>query len=158
MESAILATASEQSFVIDFHKGSEYKNVSVWIEKYEDGELADDEIGRLSLMAEETGSIIFTLPKENEEEKNRTFNIGITSGGSTASSTGLDNNLDEKSSLRASFQVGETSLEEGEAVLAGIVYSDDENGTTSISANFYEDPGEMEKYDVVYLFKAAFVE
>lgn len=157
-ESAILATTSEQSFVFDFNKGSEYEKVSIWIEKYEEGELVDEKIGQLLLEAEEAGSIIFTSPKKNDEEKKRTFNIGISSGGSTGSATGLDNGLDKMSSIWGSFQEDEISLEEGEAVLAGLVYSDDENGTVSLSANFYEDASEMKKYDVVYLFKAEFAE
>ncbi|QUW23614.1 hypothetical protein JSQ81_08980 [Sporosarcina sp. Marseille-Q4063] len=43
-ENAILSTTSDISFVFDFNTDSEYKEVSVWIEKYELGKLVDDKI------------------------------------------------------------------------------------------------------------------
>ncbi|WP_163527206.1 hypothetical protein [Halobacillus ihumii] len=157
-ESAILSTASEHSFVFDFHLASESKKVSVWIEKYKDGELVDDKLNKLSLMAEGNGAIIFTTPKEKGEEKKRTFNIGISSNGSTGSTVRLDNDVDQKLSFSGSFKINEKSVEEEEAVLAGIIYSEDKKDTISLRSSFYEDPSELQKYDVVYLFKAEFQE
>ncbi|MGD7018494.1 hypothetical protein ACQCVC_20690, partial [Bacillus altitudinis] len=47
-ENAILATTADRSFVFDFSIDSEYKEASVWIEKYEAGTLADDQINKLT--------------------------------------------------------------------------------------------------------------
>lgn len=158
MEKAILSTTSDDSFVFNFNIDSEYKKVSVWIEKYEDGELVDDKLSKLSSQPRENGAIILTTQKKNEEAKKRTFNIGIsTSGdtsGSTGSTVGVDREVDNKLSASGSFQVSEKSAKQGEAVLAGIIYS--KQNTISLRSNFYEDPSELKKYDVVYLFKAEF--
>lgn len=132
--------------------------MSVWIEKYKDGKMVNNNLGKLSFKPEESGSIIFTSQKEHDAEKKRTFNIGISSNGSTGSTIASDNGLDKKSNIWSSFQVDKKSLDEGEVVLAGLVYSKGKNGTISIPANFYEDASEMKKYDVVYLFKAKFKE
>ncbi|MFD1363243.1 hypothetical protein [Lentibacillus salinarum] len=158
MEKAILSTTSDNSFVFNFSIDSEYKKVSAWIEKYEDGELVDDKLSKLSSQSRENGAIILTTPKKNEEAQKRTFNIGInTSGdtsGSTGSTIGVDKEVDNKLSVSGSFQVSEKSAEQGETVLAGIIYS--KQNTISLRSNFYEDPNELKKYDVVYLFKAEF--
>lgn len=75
-EDAILSIASDKSFVFDFHIDSEYKEASVWIEKYEAGKLVDDRLAHLTTEVEQSGSIIVTL-SENTNENNNSFNIGV---------------------------------------------------------------------------------
>ncbi|MFF2448389.1 hypothetical protein ACFVSW_14935 [Neobacillus sp. NPDC058068] len=162
-ENAMLTTTSDKSFVFDFNVDSEYKDVSVWIEKYESGKLVDDKISHITSQIEENGSIIFALPKTNESTKQLTFNIGISSNSSTDSISGFDSNsngLDKMSSVWGNIQEGNTSIE-GETVLASICYSNDKSGMSSLSSDFYKDvDGHMnalKKYDVVYLLKAEFI-
>ena len=162
-ENTILTTTSDKSFIYDFKIEGEYKEVSVWIEKYEAGELVDDRLSEITTQIRENGSIIFTNPKTNEKEKQHTFNIGIGSNGGTASISGYDtnsNDLDNMASVWGSFSE-EITLNQGELVLANICYSNDENGMSSLTTDFYEDPeGNMNKlieYDVAYLLKAEFI-
>lgn len=162
-ENTILSTTSDKSFVFDFEVDSEYEEASVWIEKYEDGELVDDRIGKITVGINESGSITFSNPMINNTEKHHTFNIGIGSNGVIGSKTFNDkgsNDLDNMSSVWGSFPE-EITLNQGELVLANISYSDDEFGMSSLSTTFYENPegnvDELEEYDITYLFKAEFI-
>lgn len=159
-ENAILATTSEKSFVFNFQIDSEYKEASVWIEKYKSGKLVDDEISKITSQVAESGSIIFTT----SGQKQFTYSIGINSKGGTGSTTGFDtdsNSLDNMSSIWGTFQGDNTSIE-GEVVLATICYSDSESGMRSLSPDFYKDANghmkDLEEYDVVYLIKTEFME
>jgi hypothetical protein len=162
-ENAILSTTSDKSFVFDFNIDSEYKEVSVWIEKYESGDLVDDKLSHITTQVEDNGSIIFATPKTDYNEKQKTFNIGISSNGGTASISGYDTNsdgLDNMSSVWSNFQGEKTSIE-GEVVLASICFSNDKNDMSSLTTNFYEDIEghmyELEKYDIAYLLKTEFI-
>lgn len=162
-EDAILSTTSDKSFVFDFNIDNAHKEVSVWTEKYESGELVDDKLSHITTEVEESGSIIFATSKTNEKEIQSTFNIGIESNGGTYSISNFDTNskvLDNMSSVWGNFQ-GEETSNQGEIVLANICYSEDENTMSSLSTDFYEDPeghmDELEEYDVVYLLKAEFI-
>lgn len=44
-EKAILENSSEHSFLIDFNVDETYKEMSVWVEKYEFGKLVEPEMG-----------------------------------------------------------------------------------------------------------------
>lgn len=161
-ENAILSTISDKSFVFDFNIDSEYKKVSVWIEKYEFGEMVHDKISPITTQVEGNGSIIFATSKVDDNQKQHTFNIGISSIGSTGSISGLDTSsfdLDGMSSVWGSFQEVNNSVE-GEVVLASICYSTDGH-MRSLTTDFYQDVdshmNELENYDVVYLLKAEFI-
>ncbi|MEC5424723.1 hypothetical protein QGM71_14640 [Virgibacillus sp. C22-A2] len=160
-ENAILSTTSDKSFVFDFNIDSEYKEISVWIEKYELGKLVDDKLSHVTTEVEQGGSIIFATSKNDNEKKN-TINIGIDSNGGTASISGFDTNsngIEKMSSVWGNFQ-GKKTLNEGEVVLANISYSNDENGMSSLTADYYDDVeshmNELKEYDVAYLLKAEF--
>ncbi len=162
-ENIILSTTTDKSFVFDFEIDGEYKEVSVWIEKYEDGELVDDRLNEITTQIKESGSIIFSSLKSSSTGKQQTFNIGIGSDGSTGSISGYDFNskdLDNMVSVWGSFP-GELSLNQGELVLANICYSNDENGVSSLITDFYKDPAgninKLKEYDVAYLLKAEFI-
>ncbi|QKY71419.1 hypothetical protein [Lentibacillus sp. CBA3610] len=154
MEKAILSTTSDESFVFNFNIDNKYNEMSVHVEKYKKGELVDDKLTQISLeVSDGEGTIIITSQKDNAEVNHSAFNIGISSGGSTGSTSVLDNDVEKKGTM-GTFQENEISIENGEAVLSGIAISNNENNSMSFRSNFYEDSSEMKKYDVVYLFKA----
>ena len=162
-ENTILSTTSDKSFIFDFEIEGEYKEVSVWIEKYEVGELVDDRLSEITTQINESGSIIFSNPKTSNTEKQHTFNIGIGSNGSTESISGYDTNtidLDNMASVWGSFPE-ELPLKQDELLLANICYSNDEHGMSSLTTEFYEDLegniNKLKEYDVAYLLKAEFI-
>ncbi|UOQ48715.1 hypothetical protein MUN88_00695 [Gracilibacillus caseinilyticus] len=57
-EEAILSITSDQSYVFDFDVDNKYKEVVVWVEKYETGKLANDKIIDFKTVIENNGSII----------------------------------------------------------------------------------------------------
>ena len=156
-EIGIFSTVADKSFVFDFNVDDEYEETSVWVEKYEFGELVESKLSHITAAVEETGSIIFAASKN---EKQNVINIGINGNGDTASKSDFDNDLEEMASVWGNFE-GEKTLNEGEIVLANICYSSDENGMSSLTNDFYDDVeghmNELEEYDVVYLLKAEFV-
>lgn len=161
-EDAILSITSDKSFVFDFSIDSEYKEVAVWIEKYELGNLVDDRLGYMTTEAEQSGSIIFTL-LENVSEDNNIFNIGVGTDESLTSVNVPDkksNEIENMTSVWGNIPKNK-ALNDGEVVLADISYSQDENGIHSLTTDFYEDPAahmnELEEYDVAYLLKAEFI-
>ncbi|MFC4387907.1 hypothetical protein ACFOZ1_08790 [Gracilibacillus marinus] len=161
-ENAILATTTDQAFIFDFNIDDEYKNASVWVEKYEFGKFVDDEMGQLTTQVEKNGSIVVAIPKIGDNQQFN-FNVGISSEGSTGSISGFDansNELENMLNVSASFQEKSTSIED-EVVLASICYSDS-NGMNSLTSDFYKDVeghmDELKAYNVVYLIKAEFME
>src|SRR5699024_8608415 len=160
-ENTILSTTSDQSFVFDFDTGGEYKEVSVWIERYEAGELVDGQLSEITTKINERGSIVISSPEISHTEKRHIFNIGIGSNGSTGSLSDYDTNsidLDAMASVWGSFPE-KLPLNEDEFVLAYIGYS--ENSMRSLTADFFKDSqgiiNELKEYDVIYLFKAKFM-
>lgn len=161
-EDVILSVTSEQSFVFDFNIDDEYKEVAVWIEKYEAGNLVDDRLGYMTTQAEQNGTIIFSF-SENDSENNNSFNIGIAVDGAISSMSGSDSNLTDLENMSSvSGNIPEKkAVDNGEVVLASISYSQDENGIQSLTTDFYEDAAghmnELEEYEFTYLLKAEFI-
>lgn len=158
-ENAILTTSADQSFVYDFNLDSDYKEVSVWIEKYESGELVNDRISKITSRVEDNGSIIMTSTKTDNQIA---FNIGVNSDDGVSSIRGFDTNAEgfaNASSVSSDIHEDSISIEEG-VVLASHSYSYDEYGMRSLSADFFKNPEdhlhEIEGYDVVYILKAEF--
>ncbi len=161
-ESAILTITSDMSFVFDFNIDDEYKELSVWVEKYEFGKLVEDKISSILTPVEESGSIIIGTSKWNGSRNQKTFNIGISANGDTSSISSFDEDiagLDKMSSVWGDFQEKNKPIE-GEVLLASICYSSGESGMSSLRNDFYKDAeghmSELEEYDVVYLLKAEF--
>lgn len=159
-ENAILSTTADQSFVFDFNIDSDYQEASIWIEKYESGELVDDKISHITTEIKDNGSIIFATSGMDKTQNEHTFNIGINSNGSTGT---IRNKLsvegyENMSSMWGSIQ-GEINPTEGELALASICYTS-EGGMSSLSSDFYEDVdghiNELEEYDVAFLLRAEF--
>lgn len=160
-ENAILSTTSNQSFVFDFTIDSEYKQVSLWIEKYEYGELVDE--GRnITTEVMEQGSIIFTTSQLETMENQTVFTIGVNDNEGTASGRSFDLVSDKDSDDR--FVVAgniseEINITNEEIVLASIAYSWEE-GVSSFSPDFYTNSEhrikKLEEYEVAYLLVSKF--
>lgn len=162
-EKAILSTTSSQSFVFDFKNENEYKEASVWIEKYELGKLVDERVGYLTIGIENNGSIILTVMEPDANENQTFFNIGINSNGNTGSSTIPDiistKGTDDRSSVWGNFS-GEMEITNDAMILASIVFAWDKNSMVSFPTNFYNDAepriSELENHEVVYLLRSEF--
>lgn len=161
-EDVILSTIAEQSFVFDFNVDSEFEEVSVWVEKYEFGQLVNEHISEITTMVGESGSIIFTTSKTADESNGKIFSIGVGDKAGSSSITNADNkaaNLTHMSGVWGNFSESKT-LSEKETVLAGIGYSSSDLGMSTLTADFYDDMeahmDELEEYDVAYILKVKF--
>ncbi|OIJ12614.1 hypothetical protein BKP35_10525 [Anaerobacillus arseniciselenatis] len=162
-ENEILSTTSNQSFVFDFNIESEYKEVTVWVEKYEFGKLVDEKIGYLTTEVMNNGSIIFTIIESNAIENQTLFNIGINSNGGTGSVRTSDI-VSTKGTEGRSIVWGNISeqmdVTNEQMVLASIGFSWDEGSMVSFSSEFYRDIerriSELENHEVVYLLRSKF--
>lgn len=160
-ENAILSTTSNQSFVFDFTIDSEYKQVSLWIEKYEYGELVDE--GRnMTTEVMEQGSIIFTTLQSESIENQTIFTIGVNDNEGTVSGRSSDLVSDKGSDDRfvvAGSISEEINITSEEIVLASIAYSREE-GVSSFSPDFYTNVErrhrKLEEYEVTYLLVSKF--
>ncbi|KAB8136227.1 hypothetical protein F9U64_10450 [Gracilibacillus oryzae] len=159
-EEAILSTVSDHSFLFDFTADSEYKELTVWVDKYESGKLVEKKFSNMTIPIEQDGMVIYTTVNNND--KSNLYNLAISSGGSTASSRGPDPTsagLEKMMSVWGTIPEKITFGEE-EVVLASICYSDSETGVSSLPEEFYENveghKNELEDYDVAYLLKAEF--
>lgn len=161
-EEAILSTMTNRSFVFDFKVDSEYEEVSIWVEKYESGQLVQENISEMTTMVEGSGSIIFTTSRITDESNEMTFNIGLGDEGGSSSITSVDKkiaDLKEMTSVWGDFSETKT-LNEKETVLASIGYSSSEVGISTLTTDFYDDMeahmDELDVYDVAYVLKAKF--
>ena len=76
-EKTILENTAEHSFLTDINVDDTYKEMSVWVEKYEFGKLVDPEMGRMTTAVKDNGMIIFTTSKTVADQKLSMFNISI---------------------------------------------------------------------------------
>jgi len=159
-ENEILSTTSENSFVFNFDTDGDFKEVAVWLEKYEGVQLVNEKISHITSGVEKIGSIIFATTT-NSSDKNKSFDIGIGSNGGAFSINGFDpdsSDLENMASTWNSFH-GNKKLGEEEVVLASICYSSSGN-ISSFTEDFFDDPDthmdELNKCDVAYLLKAEF--
>lgn len=158
-EKAILENTSEHSFLIDFKVDDTYKEMSVWVEKYEFGKLVEDEKGRMTTGVEKNGTILFTASKTDDDQDQSMFNISIQNDGGMTTAT-----YPEKIEKMASSVSGSTGKIDihttAKPVLASICYSNGNEGIRSLSTDFYGDMDghmeELKEYDVVYLLRSEF--
>lgn len=162
-EIGILSTTSSQSFIFDFNIESEYKEVGVWIEKYEFGKLVEERIGYLTAEIENNGSIILAVIEPSTSENQAFFKIGVNSNGVTGSSTIADIvstiGTENRSIIWGNFSE-EMDVTNNQMILASIGFSWDEGSMVSFSADFYKDTepriSELENHEVVYLLRSEF--
>ena len=158
-EKAILESSSEHSFLIDFKVDDTYKEISVWVEKYEFGKLVEDEKGRMTTGVEKNGTIIFTTSKTDDDQDQSMFNISIQNDDGTDTVT-YPEAIDEMDSSvwgsAGKLKINSTT----KLALASICYSSGNGGIRSLSTDFYGDMdghmGQLKEYDVVYLLRSEF--
>ncbi|MGE7186089.1 hypothetical protein ACQKKK_19595 [Peribacillus sp. NPDC006672] len=157
-ENAILENTSEHSFLIDFKIDDTYKEMSVWVEKYEFGKLVEDEKGRMTTGIAKNGTIIFTTSKTDDDKDQSMFNISIQNDDGTSTATYPEKIEKMDASVWGSpsnFNINTKKL-----ALASICYSSGDEGMHSLSNDFYNDMDrhmeELKEYDVVYLLRSEF--
>ncbi|MBO0999674.1 hypothetical protein IOC57_18255 [Bacillus sp. SD075] len=158
-EKSILENTAEHSFLIDFNVDDTYKEMSVWVEKYEFGKLVEDEKGRMTTGVEKNGTIIFTTSKTDGGQDQSMFNISIQNDDGTDTVT-YPETIDEMDSSvwgsAGQLNINRTS----KLALASICYSSGNEGIRSLSTDFYGDMDghmdELKGYDVVYLLRSEF--
>jgi hypothetical protein len=158
-EKGILENSSEHSFLIDFSVDDTYKEMSVWVEKYEFGKLVEPEMGRMTTGIEKNGTIIFTTSKTDDDQKRSMFNVSIQNddGADTVTYPETIDAMD--SSVWGS--AGKLKITNtNKLALASICYSSGNEGIRSLSTDFYGDMeghmDELKEYDVVYLLRSEF--
>lgn len=97
-EKVILSSTADKSFVFDFKVDDKYKEVAVWVEKYESGNLVG-EVNRISTEIKNKGTIIFTTSHPIEESNQAIFTISINSDGSTGTGWFTETITDELSAV-----------------------------------------------------------
>ncbi len=164
-ENTIHNAISEISMIFDFKVDKKYKEIIVWMEKYQFGKLINNQSSLSHLDSiEESGTIVFALPIGSEAF---TSNIGISSNGQSSmiSRTDKEQSEDgpqkEMSTIWGSLDQARTIQDNEDFLLGYIGYSSDEQSVSSASPSIFNNP-EMEKeeikdYDVAYLLKAKFV-
>jgi hypothetical protein len=158
-EKAILENSSEHSFLINFSVDDTYKEMSVWVEKYEFGKLVEPEMGRMTTGIEKNGTIIFTTSKTDDDQKRSMFNVSIQNDDGTDTVT-YPETIDEMDSS-VSGSAGKLKINSiNKLALASICYSSGNEGIRSLSTDFYGDMeghmDELKEYDVVYLLRSEF--
>lgn len=162
-EDTIISTISNHSFVFDYTVDTAYKEVALWVDKYELGELTEEKLGHMTTQIDkDSGTMILATPRAGDEKNQQTYYIGVGEQDMTSSVIFTDGERSDTENFATVFGqlTGEKSISNGENVLATIAYSDNEFGTSSVSNDFYQDPkshiDELNKYNIVYLFKAEF--
>ncbi|WP_096271097.1 hypothetical protein [Paucisalibacillus globulus] len=159
-EVAILDTVADKSFAFDY-RISGYKEVAIWLEKYESGELVDDKVAWMSGGIDEKGTILFTTTNQADNEPSSSYYIGILSDSGTVSGSGSEDFPDGIPNMMSTWgSLSEKTITDSEIVLAAICYSDNEHGMSGLTTSFFEDPAshmsDLKEYDVAYLLKAEF--
>jgi hypothetical protein len=159
-EKAILDTIADRSFAFDF-KNKDYKEVTIWLEKYTFGEIADEKIAWMKSGIVESGTILFTTSKQADGEYSHSYYIGILDDGGSVSGSGSVDFPDGLPNMMSTWgNLSDQVAINGEIVLAAICYSDDEHGMSGLTTAFWENPArhmnDLKEYDVTYLLKAEF--
>lgn len=162
-EKAILNTTAEYSFVFGFNLDENYGEASVWVEKYEYGDLVDDGISQMTSEVDGSGSIIFAVSPVDDNQS--MFNFGVTSNGTTASIQNTemisDNGENNMATLMAPHPEENIPVSD-DMVLAGIYYSSDDGSMAPPSSDFYTDMeqhiDELADFEMAYLIRSRFAE
>lgn len=157
-EKLLLASASDESFVFEFRARDEYKQVSLWVDKYEFGKLTEEHIGRLTTEIEEKDLLISSISKIPLDEEMLIFNTIVGHGTSFSKVTAQQVSPTESQSIWGSNPL-ETIPISDQMALATMCYAKG-NGMSSLSSEFYTDVdnriSEIANYDVVYVLKSEF--
>ncbi|MFP7487651.1 hypothetical protein SFC65_26220 [Priestia filamentosa] len=159
-EDMLLAGTADQSFVFDFNANNQYKEVAVWVEKYESGKLVG-ELNRMSTEIKNTGTIIFSTAKVNEENDQTRFSISVHSDDATNTTWSPETIKGDNLAMVLGKNPSESmSIKDKNIVLASMGYSSSEKGISDLSTDFYSDMGshidELKNFDTVYLLRCTF--
>ncbi|QFF98613.1 hypothetical protein PB01_07080 [Psychrobacillus glaciei] len=159
-EKFLLSSTSDKSFVFDYKVDKKYKQVSLWVDKYEFGKLVEEKLNNMLTEIDGTGMIIFSTSQTIAEQKESTINISV-------------NNYNGFSTIRTQLIIpkvmqstwGSNPSEyipiADKMVLASICYSNG-HGMSSLTNDFYSDIDnrlyEIKDYDVVYVLRAEFLD
>lgn len=160
-EQVLVAATSDKAFVFDFNIDDTYKEVSVWVDKYEFGKKVETPIPHISVDVKDKGMIIFTTLGTNNENES-IFNVTINSDDAMSTSNNAETisnkGLENMASLWESNPLEKNTITD-EMVLASILYSEGK-GISSLSSDFYNDLNnhiqELKSIDIVYLLRAEF--
>lgn len=164
-EDVILSNLVVDAFAYDFHVDREFDVLSLWIEKYEFGELVVDNINEITTMVKGKGTIFFSTPRDitDPEDKDLVFqfSVGDERGGSGMYEVEEDANYLQPGMSGASGGsfLESKKIDGKEMVLGSIVYVNSDSMTT-LTDEFHQDMeahmDELEEYDVAYIVKAQF--
>lgn len=163
-ENLILETAANTAFVFDYTVDQTYSDISLWIEKYENGKKVAEPISELTtpLPGESTkGNIVMTVTQTLEQELLVAASVSDANGFASVS------NQEEMKVIEDMATLFDTNPQQGlllseDMLLAGLIYTSASEGevTSTLSADFYDQQenylDELEEYDVVYLLRASF--
>lgn len=162
-EQALLTTAASQSFVYDFSVDKEYKNINIWVDKYEFGNRVTDHPNGVTVeLDEHKGMIIFSTNRVIGHEDQLAFRIGVHSDRSTAVGEYTETMpKDYEKNLVSGWGhniSGEESLIPN-MVLGSMNYSSDGNVTLfqnqlQLDQEVFHE--ELKEYDVSFLFRVNF--
>ncbi|MFF3021704.1 hypothetical protein ACFVRR_03440 [Gottfriedia sp. NPDC057948] len=155
-ESEILSTTSDVSFVYDFNVESSYKQLSVWVEKYEFGKLVGKKINHITSEIKDDGTIIFATSKTLNNQNQSVFILGIN--GRESNRTIINDELEGVCTWRGPHIVNNPF--KNNIVLASFICYKNGNHMNSLTDDFYRDVNnhikEIKDYKVVYLLRAKF--
>lgn len=159
-ERAILSATTDQSFLFDFNVDPSYKELSVWVEKFEFGKLVDEKIAHLTTDIEEGGQILFSTLGSYPPKNQVLFNASIIDNKNMSAIKNFEEEIEDYSGIWGSNQAKNIPITD-EIVLASILYTANDTSMSSPSADFYSDEEirieKMKDYEVVYLMKGAFI-
>ncbi|WOV85678.1 hypothetical protein PGH26_07000 [Sporosarcina jeotgali] len=160
-EQAILHMNTDHAFMFDYNVSDEYKEATVWVEKYEAGKLADHPVSSISTSAKTEGTIIFSIQRPIQEFNKTVLNLSIGDKEGSGSVQNIDvqpEDFNKMGAISSTFS-GDAKSVEDENVLATICYSK-ENEMGTITSAFYDEPeahlDELADYDLVYVLKSHF--
>ncbi len=160
-EQAILHMNTNHAFMFDYNVSDEYKEATVWVEKYEAGKLADHPVSSISTSVKTDGTILFSIQRPIQEFNKTILNLSIGDKDGSGSGQSVDEQPDEFNKMGAvsSTFTGDTKSVEDEIILATICYSKGKEIGT-ITSEFYDEPeahlDELADYDLVYVLKSHF--
>ncbi|MGG3925119.1 hypothetical protein ABET51_03815 [Metabacillus fastidiosus] len=160
-EEMLLLSTADQSFVFDFNVEDKYKEVAVWVEKYESGNLVEEANYVFSMEINKTGTIIFSIPPHKSGDSGEVLStISINSDGTTGKGWGpAIMTKDDFEFVSGSNPLGSLPVKD-KMILASICYSSSKDGVSTLSTDFHADMDrhmdELKKYDVVYLLRSEF--
>ncbi|WP_313891182.1 hypothetical protein [Psychrobacillus sp.] len=154
-EKSLLSATSEVSFVFDFNVDETFKQASVWVDRYEFGQLEVENINHLTTTIDKKGLITFFTTQVPGNEDKSIFKTFANGSGSTT--------LQKMERAKQGYWESNPNTEipmSGEKVLAVIIFSNG-NGMSSLPEDFYEDVennlDQIKDYDAVYVLRSEFI-